>query len=69
MSWAGDPMILHEKSEICYLVVVCLGREASYGNQSLGSPPQIEQAISCQSQGSTLVHKTMQGRGGGHQGT
>ena len=39
MSWAGDPMIPPDKTSICNQVVVCLGKKASWGNQSLGESP------------------------------
>ena len=41
MSWVGDPGRL--KSSI--FVTLCLGKKAGWGNQSLGSPPQVTEVL------------------------
>lgn len=53
-------MIPPGKTEMHQFLVICQGARASWGNQSLESPPQMMQVLRCQSQDNTLV-LTMQG--------
>ena len=55
MSWASYPVIPPGKIEIGHIAVICQGKRASWGNQSLGCPPQILQVFSPPCQDNTLV--------------
>ena len=55
MSWPSYLMIPPGKTEIWHIAMVCQGNKGIWDNESLGSPPQILQAFSPQSQDNTLV--------------
>ena len=55
MSWPSYLMIPPGKSEIWHIAMICQGKKGIWDNESLGSPPQILQVFSPQSQDNTLV--------------
>lgn len=66
MSWGGHPMIPPEKTLVTHGCGLSGKKKTSWGNQPLGSPPQITPAFRLQSQDNTLALSNKQG---GDQGT
>ena len=55
MSWPSYLMIPPGKTDIWHIAMICQGKKGIWDNKSLGSPLQILQVFSSQSQDNTLV--------------